>query len=93
MTLSLLVQRHYQGQQSNLATGAKGGRHFKAPANGRFTPKSGHWDSAVKCRLCANSGHWNSATKCPLSRREEQEEEDADVTDIIGGDIENKEEG
>jgi hypothetical protein len=24
---------------------------------------------------------------------EEQEEEDADVTDIIGGDIENKEEG
>jgi hypothetical protein len=26
----------------------------------------------------------------PLTRREEQEEEDADVTDIIGGDIENK---
>jgi hypothetical protein len=39
------------------------------------------------------SGHWNSAAKCPLSGREEQEEEDADVTDIIGGDIENKEEG
>jgi hypothetical protein len=40
MTLSLLVQtvRHYQGQQSNLATGAEGSRHFKAPANVRFTP-------------------------------------------------------
>jgi len=32
MTLSLLVQtvRHYLGQQSNLATGAEGSRHFKA---------------------------------------------------------------
>jgi len=29
----------------------------------------------------------------PLTRREDQEEEDAEVTDIIGGDIENKEEG
>ena len=28
-----------------------------------------------------------------LTRREEQEEEDADVADIIGGDIEKKEEG
>ena len=44
-------------------------------------------------RYCPESGHWNSAAKCPLSRREKQEEEDADVTDIIGGDIENKEEG
>jgi hypothetical protein len=24
--------------------------------NVRFTPKSGHWNSAVKCLLCANSG-------------------------------------
>jgi hypothetical protein len=29
----------------------------------------------------------------PLTRREDQEVEDAEVTDIIGGDIENKEEG
>jgi len=28
-----------------------------------------------------------------MSASEEQEEEDTDVTDIIGGDIENKEEG
>ena len=25
--------------------------------NVRFTPESGHWDSAAKCPLCANSGH------------------------------------
>jgi hypothetical protein len=54
-------------------------------------PKSRHLLSASGCPLCAKSGHWNSATNCPLSRREEQEEEDA--TDIIGGDIENKKEG
>jgi hypothetical protein len=24
----------------------------------RFTPKSGHWDSAVECPLCAKSGHF-----------------------------------
>src|SRR5215472_2242390 len=23
----------------------------------RFTPESGHWDSAAKCPLCAKSGH------------------------------------
>ena|SRR5215472_687496 len=36
---------------------------------------------------------WNSANKSPLSHREEQREENADVTDIVGGNIENKEEG
>ena len=25
--------------------------------NVRFTPKSGHWDSAAKCPLCAKSRH------------------------------------
>jgi len=25
--------------------------------NVRFTPKSGHWNSATQCLLCANSGH------------------------------------
>jgi len=44
MMLFLLVQtaHHYQGWQSNFATGAGGSRHFKAPANVRFTLKSGH---------------------------------------------------
>src|SRR5215469_15224335 len=25
--------------------------------NVRFTPKSGHWNSAMRCPLCAKSGH------------------------------------
>src|SRR6516165_7171254 len=29
----------------------------KALRDVRFTPKSGHWNSAVKCPLCAKSGH------------------------------------
>jgi hypothetical protein len=43
MTLSLLVQtaRYYQGQASNLATGIEGSRHFRRPADVRFTPESG----------------------------------------------------
>jgi len=28
-----------------------------SPTNVRFTPKSGPWNSAVKCPLCAKSGH------------------------------------
>jgi hypothetical protein len=27
------------------------------PRNVRFTPKSGHQFSALRCPLCANSGH------------------------------------
>src|SRR6516165_8343804 len=59
MTLSLLVQtaRHYQGQQSNLATGAEGRDTSRPPANVRFTPKSGHYNSVSKCPLCAKSRH------------------------------------
>src|SRR5262249_2619159 len=26
----------------------------------RFTPKSGHWNSAARCPLCAKSGHGTS---------------------------------
>jgi hypothetical protein len=27
--------------------------------NVRFTPKSGHWNSAAKCPLCGKSGHYS----------------------------------
>ena len=64
-------------------------KHTGVPANLRFTPNSGHWNSVSKFqkRTLDNSLD-NDDTFI-----EEQEEVDADVTDIIGGDIENKEEG
>jgi len=30
--------------------------HAAPPSNVRFTPKSGHWNSAAQCPLCAKSG-------------------------------------
>jgi len=36
----------------------------------RFTPKSGHWDSAVECPLCAKSRHlWKYFKPLFLRRR------------------------
>ena len=32
-------------------------RTTQNPISVRFTPKSGHWDSAARCPLCAKSGH------------------------------------
>ena len=31
----------------------------RCPAHVRFTPKSGHWLTALECLLCAKSGHAN----------------------------------
>jgi hypothetical protein len=37
-----------------------------SPTNVRFTPNSGHWNSASKCLLCANSGQSALQRKAPL---------------------------
>src|SRR5262249_6075652 len=34
------------------------GIFFRGLCNVRFTPKSGHWDSGMKCPLCDKSGHY-----------------------------------
>src|SRR5262249_35353517 len=39
---------------------------LECPIDVRFTPKSRHWDSAVKCPLCARSGHLQRTRSCPL---------------------------
>jgi hypothetical protein len=44
--------------------GLRSSRHHARPRHVRFTPESGHWNSAVKCPLCAIIG-----SRCPASSR------------------------
>src|SRR6516165_2230079 len=44
--------RNWHRAVSKIFGGKKALRHV------RFTPKSGHWNSTVKCLLCAKSGHY-----------------------------------
>jgi hypothetical protein len=57
-----------------------GGSSRASRAHVRCGSKADIEEGATDVRFTPESGHWNSADKCPLSRREEQEEEDADVT-------------
>jgi hypothetical protein len=45
-----------QNKQADVCFGSKADIDDRS-GDVRFTPKSGHWNSAAQCPLCAISGH------------------------------------
>jgi hypothetical protein len=41
-------------------------KRIGVPANVRFTPNSGHWNSVCECLLCAKSGHMQCSKFQPI---------------------------
>ena len=51
------VKSHSSNRRAQMSALGQKADIAASPTDVRFTPKSGHWNSAAKCPLCAKSRH------------------------------------